>query len=129
MSEFSKYVVYVDESGHSNWTAAPEYPLLSLNYCMFEKDHYIDELIPRFNRLKFKYWGCDNIVLHERDLPKSDKIRDPAVRSKYERLKGDRRRAFMDELTQLMRDAQFRCFCVVIDKPNCHIPEGSLAAS
>ena len=30
MSEFSKYVVYVDESGHSNWTAAPEYPLLCL---------------------------------------------------------------------------------------------------
>jgi hypothetical protein len=27
----------------------------------------------------------------------------------------------MDELTQLMRDAQFRCFCVVIDKPN--VPE------
>jgi hypothetical protein len=84
---------------------------------MFEKEHYIDELIPRFNRLKFKYWGCDNIVLHERDLRKSDKIRDPAVRSKYEGLQGDHRRTFMDELTQLMRDAQFRCFCVVIDKP------------
>lgn len=121
MSEFSKYVVYVDESGHSNWKAAPEYPLLCLNYCMFEKDHYIDELVPRFNRLKFRYWGCDNIVLHERDLRKPDKIRDPAIRSKYERLQGDRKRAFMDELTQLMRDAQFRCFCVVIDKPK--VPE------
>lgn len=121
MTEFSKYVVYVDESGHSNWTAAPEYPLLCLNYCMFEKEHYIDELIPRFSRLKFKYWGCDNIVLHERDLRKSDKIRDPAVRSKYEGLKGERRRAFMDDLTQLMHDAQFRCFCVVIDKPK--VPE------
>lgn len=45
MSKFSKYVIYVDESGHSNWTAAPEYPLLCLNFCMFEKDHYIDELL------------------------------------------------------------------------------------
>lgn len=121
MTDFSKYIVYVDESGDANWTSTPSFPLLCLSYCMFEKAHYIDELIPRFNRLKFKYWGCDNIVLHERDLRKSDKINDPAVRSKYARLKGERRRAFMDELTALMRDARFRCFCVVIDKPK--VPE------
>lgn len=121
MTNFSKYIVYVDESGDANWKAAPEFPLLCLNYCMFEKEHYLNELIPRFNRLKFKYWGSDNIVLHERDLRKSDNIKDPAVRSKYERLKGERRRDFMGELTSLMEDAQFRCFCVVIDKPK--VPE------
>ena len=117
MSDFSKYIVYVDESGDANWKAAPEFPLLCVNYCMFEKEHYLDELVPRFNRLKFKYWGSDNIVLHERDLRKTDKIRDAAVRSKYERLKGDRRTEFMDELTALMKDAEVKCFCVIIDKP------------
>lgn len=117
MTNFSKYIVYVDESGDANWTAAEEFPLLCLNYCLFEKEPYLTDLIPRFNRLKFKYWGSDNIVLHERDLRKSDKIRDPAVRSKYERLKGSRRQEFMAELTEVMRDAQFRCFCVIIDKP------------
>ena len=117
MSDFSKYIVYVDESGDANWKAAPEFPLLCVNYCMFEKEHYLDELIPRFNRLKFKYWGSDNIVLHERDLRKTDKIRDAAVRSKYERLKGERRAEFMDELTALMKDAEVKCFCVIIDKP------------
>ncbi len=123
MGEFSKYVVYVDESGDANWTATKEFPLLCLNFCLFEKEHYLADLIPQFNRLKFKYWGCDNIVLHERDLRKSDKIKDPAVRSKYEHLKGARRREFMDELTMLMSDAQFWCFCVIIDKlkvPNRH---------
>ena len=115
MTNFSKYIVYVDESGDANWTAAEEFPLLCLNYCLFEKEPYLTDLIPRFNRLKFKYWGSDNIVLHERDLRKSDKIRDPAVRSKYERLKGARRQEFMAELTEVMRDAQFRCFCVIID--------------
>lgn len=121
MTNFSKYIVYVDESGDANWKATPEFPLLCLNYCMFEKEYYVGELIPRFNRLKFKYWGSDNIILHERDLRKPDKIKDPAVRSKYERLKGERRHDFMDELTELMRDAEFICFCVVIDKPK--VPE------
>lgn len=74
---------------------------------MLEKDHDSDALIPRLKRLKSKYLGCDNIVLHKRDLGKPDKIRNPAIRSKYEGLKGDRRRAFMGELTQLMRAAQF----------------------
>jgi hypothetical protein len=83
----------------------------------FLNETYLTALVPRFNRLKFKFWGSDNIVLHERDLRKSEKIRDPAVRSKYERLKDSRRQAFMEELTQIMRNAQFRCFCVIIDKP------------
>jgi len=117
MNDFSKYVVYVDESGDANWTVSAEYPLLCLNYCLFEKEHYLADLIPRFNRLKFKYWGSDNIVLHERDLRKSDKIKDPALRSKYERLRGPRRQEFMADLTDLMRDADFKCFCVIIDKP------------
>lgn len=116
MSDFSKYIVYVDESGDANWKANSEFPLLCLNYCMFEKEIYLSELIPQFNRLKFEYWGCDNIVLHERDLRKPDKIKEPAVKSKYLRLSGERRGKFMDELTELMRRAQFHCFCVVIDK-------------
>ena len=117
MSEFSKYIVYVDESGDANWKASEAYPLLCVNYCLFEKDYYLDSLVPRFNRLKFKYWGNDNIVLHERDLRKFDKIKDGATRSKYERLKGERRRSFMAELSSLMKEAEFKCFCVVIDKP------------
>lgn len=117
MSEFSKYIAYVDESGDANWTPTTEFPLLCVNYCLFEKETYLNSVVPRFNRLKFDYWGSDNIVLHERDLRKPDKCRDPAVRSKYERLKGPRREAFMCALTDLLRDADFRCFCVIIDKP------------
>jgi hypothetical protein len=117
MTEFSKYIVYVDESGDANWSATPEYPLLCLNYCMFEKEDYLTNLVPKFNRLKFDYWGCDNIVLHERDLRKSDKIKDPAIRSKYQRLNGQKRGQFMSDLSQIMSEAKFRCFCVIIDKP------------
>lgn len=117
MDEFSKYIVYVDESGDANWKAAKEFPILCVNYCLFEKEYYLETLVPKFNRLKFRYWGNDNIVLHERDLRKSDKIVDGAIRSKYERLRGERRKAFMSELTALVDDAEFKCFCVVVDKP------------
>ncbi len=68
MTDFSKYIVYVDESGDANWNAASEFPLLCVNYCLFDKEYYVETLIPKFNRLKFAYWGSDNIVLHERDL-------------------------------------------------------------
>lgn len=121
MSKFSKYIVYVDESGDAGWQANQAFPLLCVNYCMFEKEHYLCEVIPRFNRLKFKYWGSDNIVLHERDLRKSERISDPSVKSKYQSLKGERRQAFMDDLSNLMSEAKFRCFCVIIDKPK--VPE------
>ncbi len=116
MPDFSKYIVYVDESGDANWNAKEEYPLLCVNYCLFEKDYYLEKLIPKFNRLKFEYWGSDNIVLHERDLRKTDKIKDAAVRSKYEYLSGSRRVEFMDNLSELVRAAEFRCFSVIIDK-------------
>ena len=121
MSDFSKYIVYVDESGNSTWKLQPEFPILCLNFCIFEKDYYLDEAIPRFNRLKMDYWGCDNIVLHESDLRKPDKIKNPAIRSKYKRLKGERRKTFMDDLSKLMNELEFLCLCVVIDKPK--VPE------
>lgn len=116
MANFSDYIVYVDESGDANWKAAPEYPLLCLNYCMFEKTHYLEHLLPTFNALKFKYWGCDNIVLHERDFRKPDKIKDPAARSKYQALKGEKRQEFMEEMSDIMEGSEFLSFCVVIDK-------------
>lgn len=116
MKSYSDYIIYVDESGNSNWSAPPEYPLLCLNFCMFKKDYYLNTLVTEFNKLKFKYWGCDNIVLHERDLRKTDKISNPAIKSKYETLRGERRKDFMDDLTGLMDVADFICFCVIIDK-------------
>lgn len=121
--KFSDYIVYVDESGHSNWTAAPEYPLLCLNFCMFDKEYYINKIVPKFNTLKFKYWGCDNLILHERDLRKSDKIKNASMKSKYQSLYGERKKVFLDELSNFMEQADFISFCVVMDKnkiPNPH---------
>ena len=121
MTKFSNYVVYVDESGDDAWTINKQFPILSVNYCLFEKEYYLDELIPRFNRLKFKYWGCDNIVLHERDLRQPGKIADPSIRSKYSRIKDERGDDFMRDLSGIIDHAEFKCFCVIIDKSK--VPE------
>ena len=116
MTDYSKYIIYVDESGDANWKANPAFPLLCLNFCLFKKEYYLNTLIPAFNALKFKYWGCDNIVFHERDFRKPDKIRDPSIKAKYETLKGQKKSAFMAELSELMEQAQFSCFSIILDK-------------
>ena len=58
----------------------------------------MQQIVPKFNASKFKYWGCDNIVLHERDLRKTEKISDRSVRSKYEALSGETKEAFYRDL-------------------------------
>ena len=116
MRNFSDFVVYVDESGDAVWSSQQDYPILNVNFCLFRKSDYLQQIVPKFNALKFKYWGCDNIVLHERDLRKTDKINDLSVRSKYEVLSGETKDAFFRDLHAFLKEANFLIFAVVIDK-------------
>jgi len=114
--KYSDYIIYIDESGDANWEINPDFPVLCLNFCIFHKETYIQDIIPSFNRLKFKYWGSDNIVFHERDLRKTEKISDPAMRSKYQKLTGVTKEQFMEELTNEVEKAEFHIFSILIDK-------------
>ena len=38
-----------------------------LAFCIFRKQHYIDEVVPALQRLKVRHFGHDQVVLHERD--------------------------------------------------------------
>lgn len=116
MHKFSDFIVYADESGDANWKAASAYPLLCVNFCLFAKTEYLNNLLPKFNAIKFKYWGSDNIVLHESDIRKSNKISDSAIRSKYTALNGERRNRFMEDLSDFLVKANFFIFATVIDK-------------
>jgi hypothetical protein len=60
--------------------------------------------------LKFKYFGHDAAILHEREIRKQEPPfaflrQDAALRA-----------AFMADVTAVMADAPFRAFCAVIDK-------------
>lgn len=63
---FSDYLVFVDESGdHGLARVDPGYPISALAFCLFAKGDYVDRVGPALQRLKFRFWGHDEQVLHE----------------------------------------------------------------
>ena len=58
MSEFSDYIIYVDESGDPNLSNInPVFPLFCLSFCIISKTEYSASVVPSFQRFKFKYFG------------------------------------------------------------------------
>ena len=107
---FGDYVVYVDESGdHSLTQINPDYPVFVLAFCIFHVPTYVGQIVPDVERLKFKYFGHDMVVLHEMDIRKSnppfDILRDSAVRGE-----------FMTDLNALLIRAPFAVTASVILK-------------
>ncbi|HEU0014459.1 MAG TPA: DUF3800 domain-containing protein, partial [Longimicrobium sp.] len=69
MPSFSDYIVYVDESGdHSLSAIHSDYPVFVLAFCLFSKEEYAARAAPDVLRFKFKYFGHDQVVLHELDM-------------------------------------------------------------
>lgn len=108
---FSDYIVFADESGdHGLISIDPQFPVFALVFCMFEKVRYTEELEPAFRRLKFKYFGHDAPILHEREIRKQEPPfaflrQDAAIRE-----------AFMADVNAIMAVAPFHAYCAVIDK-------------
>lgn len=70
-SQFSNWVVYVDESGNYNTdTYSNEYPVFVLAFCIFHKKNYVANVVGELERFKFEYFGHDLVVLHEREIRK-----------------------------------------------------------
>ncbi|MBO0663477.1 DUF3800 domain-containing protein [Jiella sp. MQZ9-1] len=107
---FSDFVFYADESGdHSLASLDAAYPIFCLTLCVFEKKAYARSVVPAFQALKFRYFGHDTVVLHERELRKQ--INDFHILT-------DRglRESFTTDLTAVMKDARFRIIACVIEK-------------
>jgi len=110
MDDFSEYIVYVDESGdHSMSTINPSYPMFVLAFCIFRKDQYITKVIPDTQSLKFKYWGHDMIVLHEKEIRKP---RDEYSILQIPEIRG----AFFSDINRLIRKAPFTIIACAIQK-------------
>lgn len=109
MSIFGDYIVYVDESGdHSLESVNPEYPLFVLSFCIFRKDAYASTMTPAVRKLKFETFGHDMVVLHEIDIRKK--------RGAFAKLGKEAREAFLDRLTDIIHQEDFKLVAVVIDK-------------
>ncbi len=107
---FSDYVVYIDESGdHSLTSIDPGYPVFVLALCVFHKRHYAEKVVPAIEKLKFNYFGHDNVVLHENEIRKQKG--DFVVLSQREL-----REEFMGQLSTIMAASNFVLIACVVDK-------------
>jgi hypothetical protein len=110
MSGEEGHIVFVDESGdHGLHTIDPQYPVFVLAFCIFNKSHYADVVLPTITRFKFRHFGHDQVILHERDIRKDvgdfAMLREPS-----------RKAAFMDELTDLVASLDMTVIASVIRK-------------
>ena len=106
----SEYIVYVDESGdHSLTTIDANYPIFTLAFCIFRKSDYTAIASPKLQELKFKHFGHDMTVMHEHD------IRKPQGDFKFLQI-ADRRKVFIEDLSELITTVPFTIIASVIDK-------------
>ncbi len=121
MTDFGDYIVFVDESGdHGLASIDANYPVFVLAFCIFEKTYYARTVLPLVTEFKFRHFGHDQVVLHERDIRKDvgdfALLRDPA-----------RKDAFMDELTAAIEGLEMTVIASVIRKDllvdRYHFPE------
>lgn len=109
-TDHGDFIVFADESGdHSLENVSNEYPIFVLALCIFRKEDYIQSVSPALQRFKFKFWGHDQIVLHERE------IRKP--RHDFSILQNpDTRNQFLPSLTKVLEEAEFTIIASIIDK-------------
>ena len=108
--DYGDYIIYVDESGDANLdNPNPSYPLFVLAFCIFLKSNYSALISPSIQNLKFKHFGHDAVVLHERE------IRQQAPPFVF--LKSiDKRDAFMNDLNALIDSSDMVVIAASIDK-------------
>ncbi len=109
-SPFSKYVVYVDESGDHNLKNIDEnYPLFVLAFCVFHKIHYSEKVVAALEKFKFNHFGHDQVILHEHEIRKE--------KAPFNIFKGPQQRdLFYNELTSIIEYSNFILISCVIDK-------------
>jgi hypothetical protein len=110
LTEFSDYIVYVDESGdHGLHNINREYPVFVLSFCVFDKQAYSRRTVPALIDLKFRFFGHDMVVLHERDI-RQQKGAFGILRNR------DVRERFLAGVNEFVANAEFTLIAVAIRK-------------
>ena len=109
-SEFSDYIVFVDESGSPTLSPIdPNHPVFVLVFCVFNKQIYCDVIQPAVKRLKFEFFGHDMAGLHSSDIRKR--------RGDFSWLMAsEKRAAFLARLDEVVSNAEVDIIATVIDK-------------
>jgi hypothetical protein len=111
LNTYGDYLIFADESGdHGLETIDPQFPLFALVFCMISKDEYVNQIVPSMQKLKFDFWGHDQIILHEHDIRK-EKGPFGILRTNREL-----RESFYQRLNCIVEDAPFEIVTAIIDK-------------
>lgn len=108
--ENGEYIFYADESGdHSLVSVDQTFPVFVLSICGFKIRDYCRKVVPDFQTFKFKHFGHDMVILHEREIRKQ--LGDFALLVDMAR-----REKFINELSNIILTAAFKIYSVIIDK-------------
>jgi Protein of unknown function (DUF3800) len=110
MAAFSKYIIYADESGSPTVGQDPHFPIFVLNFLLVEKRVYFERLVPEVQRIKFHYFGHDQVILHERDIRRNT---NQFAMFRSNRPQGER---FIEDLSRIFATSDAQLICSVIDK-------------
>lgn len=107
--EYSDFIVYVDESGSVDMlNNDSDFPVFVLSLCVFNKKYYTGTVVRSVENLKFKHFGHDIIILHERDIRKRT--------SHFSGFDKCRMQLLMDDLNDLISNNNFILISSVIRK-------------
>ncbi|MFQ5624658.1 MAG: DUF3800 domain-containing protein [Paracoccaceae bacterium] len=108
---YSDYIIHLDESGSPSLEAdKADFPVFVLACVCIEKSHYAEVMVPRLQSLKFKYFGHDQTIFHERDIRRQS--------GEFVALRGDPnlRQDFLADVTNLVASFDFDLAAAVVDK-------------
>ena len=109
--DFSDFIIFADESGdHGLVNINRQFPVFALAFCVVRVYDYINSVVPDMQRLKFSTWGHDSVILHEREIRKSE------THFSSFRSESLRRERFMADLNAVIEKSRMNVIASVIDK-------------
>ena len=106
----SRFIGFFDECGdHSMEKIDRDFPLFVLALVIFERRVYVEKLIPAIGDLKLRYWIHEGVNLHSREIRKQ-------LGSFAFLHHPEKRRRFMQEVSQLIATVPFTLFVSAVRK-------------
>lgn len=105
-----EFLVFLDETGdHSLQHIDTQYPIFGLGALVCKYDHYINQINPLFDDLKYRYFDKRNIVFHSTDIRKRKKEFNILLNK-------ETRENFFADLNSAMEAAPFVFLTSLVDK-------------
>lgn len=111
MTGFSDYIVFADESGSPVISAdRADFPVFVLVFVLVEKTIYSASVQPALTNLKFRHFGHDQVILHEREIRRQSGAFAVFQTSK------EKRETFLEDISAVVRSLDVTVISAVVHK-------------